>query len=186
MSTTPSPFQDHAAPVLSNDPTLTDEKRASLWDIFHSSKDHNELAQKLQPEEIPDATKHALWQAKQASLPAPTPHDNIVAALQRMAQIDPKVLDLAESHPAVLKAFTSATENPAKGAKKPAGGRKAAAKDKTPSTAELTPTAPPDAATPPHVIVVAPQTAPSAPPEAVATQPETPAVPVSDTPAATA
>ena len=43
-----APFVDPAAPILAGDPALSDENRAALWDTFHSTKDHNELIQKLQ------------------------------------------------------------------------------------------------------------------------------------------
>lgn len=176
-----NPFTDHAAPVLSADPTLSDESRASLWDAFHN-KSADELVQHLHEQDISPDTKQSLFEAKKASMPAPTPHDTVVAAIQRMAQLDPKVLDLAESHPTVLKALTSATATPDKGSKKPASARKASPKDKTPSAVESTPAATPDAVTPPHVIVVAPQTTPSAPPEAAAAPLETSAAPASDSP----
>jgi hypothetical protein len=152
MSTPQSPFQDHAAPILQGDPSLSDQARSNLWDIFHGSKDPAELAQKLQnvphPDDptqtlrVPDDTKHKLWEAKQASMPVAPPVDKVTEAVQRMVALDPKTLDTAESHPNMLKAFTTAATAPEKAApaapaaaaaSKPAPtGKKAAEAPKTP------------------------------------------------------
>lgn len=109
MSTTPSPFMDHAAPILNADPTLSDEFRASLWDAFHS-KNSDELVQHLTPLAIPDDTKHKLFQAKQIASPPvkAEPVDKVTAAIGKMVALPPDVLDKAEQHPQVLKAFTTA------------------------------------------------------------------------------
>jgi hypothetical protein len=102
----PSPFHDHAAPILAGDPVLSDEHRAALWDVFHSSKDPNDLAQKLQPmTEVPDDTKHQLYLAKQQ---AQAGADPVTAALGKMEQMNPATLDLAEQHPTVLKTLVAA------------------------------------------------------------------------------
>jgi hypothetical protein len=109
MSTPTSPFMDHAAPVLNADPTLNDQQRSDLWDAFHT-KSTDELVQHLTPLAIPDDTKHKLFQAKQlASPPAkPEPVDKVSAAINKMVALPPEVLDKAEQHPQVLKAFTTA------------------------------------------------------------------------------
>jgi hypothetical protein len=110
MSTTPSPFQDHASPILAADSTVNDENRSQLWDIFHQSKDANELAAKLQPLPYADDLKHKLWTAKQSIAPPakPEPVDKVSAAISKMVALPPDVLDKAEQHPQVLKAFTTA------------------------------------------------------------------------------
>ena len=114
MSTPASPFMDRASPILAADPALSDQNRADLWDIFHQSKDPAELTQKLAPLAIPDDTKHKLWEAKQSAAPVAPPVDKVTAAMQRMTSIDPKVLEVAESHPNVLKVLTSAATAPEK------------------------------------------------------------------------
>jgi hypothetical protein len=115
MATPTSPFMDHAAPVLNADPTLNDQQRSDLWDAFHS-KNSDELVQHLTPLAIPDDTKHKLFQAKQlASPPAKIePVDKVTAALNKMAALPPDVLEKAESHPQVMKAFTTAAVTPEK------------------------------------------------------------------------
>ena len=114
MSTPASPFQDHAAPILSAEPAINDQQREQLWDVFHQSKDPNELAQKLVPLAVPDDLKHKLWTAKQSVAPVVPPVDKTVAAMQRMVDLDPKVLATAEAHPNVLKVLTSAATTPEK------------------------------------------------------------------------
>jgi len=141
MSTTPmTPFDDPAKPILQGDPALTDDDRAGLWDAFHQSKDADELAQHLQEHElkgvvIPDDTKKRLYQAKQVVTPV-DPVAKTKSVMQQMAQIDPQVLELAESHPNVLKTLTAAAGIGAKPAGEPAGGSKAAGKGKTPADAQ--------------------------------------------------
>lgn len=156
MSTTPSPFLDHARPILENDPALSNEHKADLWDIFHSSKNADELAHHLQPLSVSDDTKQALYEAKQSSTPEPAPADHVVDALSRLAKLDPKVLELAESHPNVLKTIMTAVTTGHKDAGKAASASKGADKGKTPSVSGSTPAATPDAAVAPHVVVVTP------------------------------
>ena len=98
---------DHASPILANDPALSDEHRAALWSIFHQSKDPNELSQQLAPIPISPDTKNQLLGAKQTALTPKGPaavHDIIT----QMATMDPAALDLAESHPQVLKTLVAA------------------------------------------------------------------------------
>jgi hypothetical protein len=123
---TPSPYADPAAPVLAAHPNITDEDRADLWDVFHNSKDSGELAQKLQPMNVPDDLKHKLFVTKDATAPAAKPAalDKVTAAIQRVKDLDPKVLDLAETHPNVLKALTAAATQEEKTAGEPAGKSK--------------------------------------------------------------
>ena len=112
------PFVDHAAPILAGDPALSDEKRASLWDAFHS-KNSDELLQHLQGAEhddVPNDTKQALFSAKQQSMPAQEPVDKVVAAMTRLKQMDPAVLEASEAHPNVLKALVGAATASEKGA----------------------------------------------------------------------
>lgn len=152
MSTPQSPFMDHAGPILQGDPSLSDTAKANIWDVFHQSKNPAELADKLQnmphPDQpgqtlvIPDDTKHKLWTAKQASMPAPPPLDKVSAAVQRMVALPPDVLDKAEQHPNVLKAFTTAATTPEKPAAEPASAAPAAGKGTKAPAAPKTPLAP--------------------------------------------
>lgn len=142
MSSPTSPFMDHASPILAGDPVLSDANRADLWDIFHSSKDPNELAQHLQslatpadptkqPLVVPEDTKKRLWEAKQKSMPVAGPVDKVTAAMTQLSQIDPKVLEVAESHPNVLKVLTAAATTPEKEVPAASGGPSASPKGKT-------------------------------------------------------
>jgi hypothetical protein len=136
MSTSPTPFADPAEPILRGVPGITDDERADLWDAFHS-KSADELAQHLQPLAIPEEHKNRLYQAKQMSMPAPAPLDKATQAIKAVATIDPKVLDMAETHPNVLKVLSAAattepkqpagSQTPSSGnnaGKQPAGGKK--------------------------------------------------------------
>src|ERR1039458_6699727 len=143
MSTSPSPFIDHAANALQAEPALSDEQRADLHDVFHESKSPDELVQKLMPMvDIPDDTKHRLWQAKQASMPVAGPTDKVTAAIQRMTTLDPKTLELAEAHPNVMKAFTSAATAPEKDATASSGASSGSGKGTKTPKASAVPTAP--------------------------------------------
>src|ERR1019366_10567714 len=126
MATTPTPPQDHAEPILSGEPSITDEQRASLWDAFHT-KSADELVQHLQLQNIPDETKQALLAAKQESTPAVSPMDKVTAAMTHMSKLPAKLLELAESHPTVLKTLMAALEPP-----KPAAGKAASKRSSTP------------------------------------------------------
>jgi hypothetical protein len=157
MSTTPSPFLDPAEPILRGDPALSDEHRKNLWDIFHLSKDPNELAQHLQPLVVPESTKHALFQAKQASVPPVEPLDKAFGAIQKLAQMDPKMADFAEAHPNLLKTLTSAATTEPKAPQGDSAASKSSGKGKTPSKAEKTPSVTPDVPPTPsgHALVYA-------------------------------
>lgn len=137
MSTSPSPFTDPAKSILAGDPALDDAARADLWDTFHDSKDPAELAQKLQPLVVPDDTKRQLYLAKQQLGAVAPPVSKATAAINGLAQIDPRVLDLAESHPNVLKILTAAATTPTKEAGDAAGGTAGTGKGKTQETAPL-------------------------------------------------
>lgn len=143
MATTPSPFQDHASPILSADPTLSDQQRSDLWDAFHS-KNPDELVQHLTPLAIPDDTKHKLWAAKQASMPPVKvePVDKVTAAVNKMVALPPDVLDKAEQHPNVLKAFTTAATAPEKEPTAAAGASSAVPRGEKTPAAPKTPLAP--------------------------------------------
>ena len=157
---TASPYADPAAPVLAAHPGITDEDRANLWDVFHNSKDSSELAQKLQPmTAIPDNLKHKLFVTKDATAPPVpvkvAPIDKVTDAIKRISQLDPKVVDLAESHPNVLKTLSTAAMQEEKEPAERAGGFKEPRSPKTPSGKTKAPAAVTDIpATPPaHALV---------------------------------
>lgn len=143
MSIPQSPFMDHVAPILQAEPSINDQQRSDLWDAFHS-KNADELTQHLATLAVPDDLKHKLWAAKQASAPAAPPVDKVTEAVQRLAAMDPKTLDVAESHPNLLKAFTTAATAEPKAPAAPAGETSAAGKGKKTSEASAAPAAPAD------------------------------------------
>jgi len=105
MATPGNPIaQDPAEPILRGEPQIDDESKASLWDAFHS-KNADELTQHLAPLAIPDDTKKRLISAKQQMTPAPPPANPCKSAVSTMAGMAPEQLDLAEAHPAILKAL---------------------------------------------------------------------------------
>lgn len=131
MSTSPSPFLDPAKPILEADSSLSDELRADLWDAFHNTKNPEELAQHLQPLVIPDDTKKRLFDAKSQSIGPVEPLDRASAAIARLAALPQDVLDIAESHPNVLKTLAGAATQAEKAAGEPAGALSAGSKGKT-------------------------------------------------------
>jgi len=141
MASSTSPFMDHAAPILSAEPSITDDQRADLWDAFHT-KNADELIQHLAPLAIPDDLKHKLWQAKQASLPIPSPTDKVTDAVQKIANLDPQARKIAESHPNLLKVFTTAATTPEKEATAALGGPSAVSKGKKAPAVSKVPLAP--------------------------------------------
>jgi hypothetical protein len=132
-----SPYADPAEGILRGDTSITDEDRSALWDSFHGARDANHLAQILQPLVIPNDTKHKLWQAKQATAPVSSNIEKVSAAIQKLSQLDPVTLDIAEKHPIVSKAFIDAAVKPPeapKAAKEPQGASKSAGKGATAQT----------------------------------------------------
>lgn len=122
---TQSPFTDHAAPILSGDPILSDENRADLWDTFNQSKDPAELTQKLMPlAHVPDDTKHQLIIAKTRSMPAADPSDKVITAVNKMKAMAPADLELAEAHPTMLKTLVAAQAVPEQSASDPGSSDK--------------------------------------------------------------
>lgn len=111
------PYIDPAEPLLRAH-GIDDDTAATVWDIFHSARDSKVLIEKLQPLDIPNATKHELVVAKQKGDPAPdwlTRLDKAVEAVNKVAQLhatparDGKsVLQLGEKHPNVMKALANA------------------------------------------------------------------------------
>lgn len=119
MSSSPiAPYQELAEPILRADPTLSNDQRADLFDVFHQTKDPTELARKLQPYAIPDGTKKYLFDAKVMNTPAPDPVSKVKDAVSSLKDMDPNALQLAEKYPNVTKALVDAA---IKSIEKPAG-----------------------------------------------------------------
>ena len=142
MATPTSPFIDHAYPVLKDAP-IPDEQKADLYDIFHNSKDPNELAQHLAPLSVPDAVKANLHIAKQRSQAGSSAAAKAAEALQELTKLDPNVLQIAENHPKMAQAFIAAATKEASDAAASEG------KGKTSKNSEA-PAGPPVAELPPR------------------------------------
>jgi hypothetical protein len=103
-------FRDHAFAVLHGEPTLTDNQRADLWSRFHAAKNTTELAAQLQPMPLRPDLKSQLLYAKNKPSIEYDALDKTVEAVKRLSTLDSKVLELAESHPAVMNALMSDIE----------------------------------------------------------------------------
>ena len=95
-------FVDHAVPVLSAASELDDTQRANLHDVFHGSRDPNELAQALQTIPVPDDVKHKLYDAKKLSMPTADPVEKGIAVINRIGQIPAQTLEVAEKYPKLV------------------------------------------------------------------------------------
>jgi len=101
-------FTDHAAPILSAGPAISDEQRSDLWSLFHVSKDPAELAQHLSELPLRGDFKDDLIRAKRKPALEPDDTDKVMGVLNHMSAMDSRVLEAAESHPLVLKALIAA------------------------------------------------------------------------------
>src|SRR2546430_15663208 len=96
---------DHAYVVLQDAPITTD-KKADIWDEVYGATNADDLARSLEAFDIPTHLVAALVTAKRlldAENPTPSHADKVVATAHRMAQMDPKLLDVIEKHPNALK-----------------------------------------------------------------------------------
>jgi hypothetical protein len=132
-----SPFQDPAQPILAAHPAITDDQRADLWDIFHGSKDAQELATKLQPVGVPDDLKQSLFEAKTQNAPAVEPVAKAISVLKTVAGLDPRILDAAEGHPNVTKALLALVKPEEKAVPAAQAGRKEKTEGTQPAEAKL-------------------------------------------------
>ena len=101
-------LHDSAKDILSAAVGMNDDQRATAWEHFHSVRDSKDLAQRLHTVDAPNDVKSALFTAKQISDPVPTHAEKIVDAINRMVAMDPRELEISESHPNILRAFLSA------------------------------------------------------------------------------
>lgn len=98
-----NPFISPAEPLLRADESLTDSQRADAFDVFTSTQDSGEFAQRIAPLDLPTDLKARLYDAHQQQSEPTKPLDRVVNAIQRLKGIDAAALDAAEQHPAVLK-----------------------------------------------------------------------------------
>jgi len=105
-----STFRDRAAPILRSAiiPPLTQDQKADIWDLYHQSADANELAGHLSELNLHPELKQQLIEAKRKPAMEPDDTDKALGVLNHMSTMDPKVLDLVEQHPNVLKVFLAA------------------------------------------------------------------------------
>ena len=108
-----SPFAkqpDPAADILRAEPNLTNEQRADLHDHFTQAKSMNDFADRITPIPVSNDLKHRLWIARQEAIQpvAVAPVDKVVAAIQKMVALPADVLKIANDHPELLRAYTSA------------------------------------------------------------------------------
>jgi hypothetical protein len=100
---------DPAEPILSGEPTLNDADREKLWDIYYTSPNTTELAQRLQSMGSPPGLVQQLLSAKNRQAAEKPALDRVTDAMQQMAAIDPKILGAAEKFPNVLRALVGAS-----------------------------------------------------------------------------
>jgi hypothetical protein len=96
---------DHAVPILSAASELDDTQRADLHDVYHNSRDPEELARLLQSVPVPDAIKHKLYDAKKQSMPPVDPVEKAIAVVNRIGNLSPKTLELAKKYPKTVSAL---------------------------------------------------------------------------------
>lgn len=77
---------------------VLDNVKAAAWDAYATAGDHNELAEKLAPLALPSETKAALFEAKRSEFENQSPLDKTIAAIQKIGEMEPSVLDNAEKN----------------------------------------------------------------------------------------
>ena len=95
---------DHAHVVLEHAP-LTQDQKADLWDEVYRAPNADALAHSLESFDLPAHLVAALITAKRL-IDSESRADKTKDAAERMAELDPKTLDLLESHPRMLQHFT--------------------------------------------------------------------------------
>lgn len=98
-------FVDHAVPVLSAASELNDTQRADLFDLYHGSRNPEELARALQTVPVSYRVKRRLYDAKTASMPIVSPVEKALAIVDRIATLSPKTLELARKYPKTVSAL---------------------------------------------------------------------------------
>jgi hypothetical protein len=95
---------DHAKNILQA-VAIDSVAASSAWDLFYDAKSAHELATRLQPLALPDDINRQLIEAKKLSDPGKGPMDRV---FDRMMNLSPATLDLAERHPTILRILTDA------------------------------------------------------------------------------
>jgi hypothetical protein len=109
-------IRDHAKRILTShiqsQGGITLSAAADAWDAFHTARNSDDLAHRLQGLDLPNVTKHELYLAKKETDASPTWRDHIdraVEVIHRVAALHKSspgsrgtALDLAEKHPTVL------------------------------------------------------------------------------------
>ena len=99
-----NPFAPSASEaILRGEPAINDDQRADIFDHFEQSASADELAQRIAPLSVPIQLKQKLYDAKANYLKPTEPVDKVVAALNRLKDVDHSALDRAENSPAALK-----------------------------------------------------------------------------------
>lgn len=101
---------DPAYRILENAP-IELELKSDCWDEFYEATSARNLASRLERYDIPDSVKAALVAARKSL--EPTARDRIVDAMRQLSQLDPKLLELAEQHPKVLRYLIEAADREA-------------------------------------------------------------------------
>jgi hypothetical protein len=101
-------LHDHAKDILLG-VNLAQEDKAAAWEHYHDARDGKDLSARLKGV-VPDELKNQLVAAKDKSVAPDEPDavDKVVAGINRIGEIAPKVLALTEKRPTVLKLFVDA------------------------------------------------------------------------------
>ena len=97
---------DHAKAILEN-ADLSNPERAILWDAYHGAPHADALTRHLAALNVSPDLQEQLIAAKQSETEsAPSAGASGTAtAIRPIAEMDPRMLALAESHPRVLQAL---------------------------------------------------------------------------------
>jgi hypothetical protein len=83
-----NPNMDPAESVLRRAQGVTPDQQRTHWDLYHSAKDEDDLADKLKTSDLPTSVKHDLWEAKHteglvSAAPAAEPARSVVQPVNR-------------------------------------------------------------------------------------------------------
>jgi len=107
------PTDDHAYRILKGipDDVMSMDSKADAWQHYYDARDSKDLVNRLMNFDAPLNVKHDLYEAKKNfSDPVPTPMDRATDAVHRISALDPRVLEIAESHPNILKSLMASLQ----------------------------------------------------------------------------
>ena len=140
------PMIDHAAPILQAAQGIDDPTKADLHDIFHGSKDPDELARRVQAiGNVPPPVVQSLIAAKHSQMNQiePTGDDTLDKGFKVIQRLGG--LDQAESHPKIATALISlAAKTPEKEAGAVTGAPVASGRGKTAKNPQTSPETAPE------------------------------------------